>query len=92
MSGQHQTTHAAQSPPAQVAARTHLTTPEERQERKQRLQTHGRSSVTRGIADVIVIKAGDIFFLSEPMAVFRWATRMATASTIMIAVFSMGTS
>ena len=61
-----QTTHAEQSPPAQMAAHTHPTTPEERQERKQRIQTHGRSSVTRSIADAIVIKAGDMFFLSEP--------------------------
>ena len=68
MSGQHQTTHAAQSPLAQVAAHTHLTTPEERQERKQRIQTHGRSSVTRSIADAIVIKAGNMCFLSNPIS------------------------
>ena len=61
-----QTTHAEQSPPAQMAEHTHPTTPEERQERKQHIQTHGRSSVTRSIADAIVIKAGDMFFLSEP--------------------------
>jgi hypothetical protein len=66
MSGQHQTTHVAQSPPVQVAAHTHLTTPQERQERRQRVQTHGRSAVTRGIADAIGVKARDMFFLSEP--------------------------
>ena len=52
--------------PRGLAEHTHPTTPEERQERKQRIQTHGRSSVTRSIADAIVIKAGDMFFLSEP--------------------------
>jgi hypothetical protein len=66
MPGQRQTTHAAQSPPAQGAAHTHPTAPEEREERKQRIQTHGRSSVTLGIAEAIVIKAGELFFLSEP--------------------------
>jgi N-terminal domain of (some) glycogen debranching enzymes len=66
MPGHRQTTHAEQSPPAQMAEHTHPTTPEERQERKQRIQTHGRSSVTRSIIDAIVIKAGDMFFLSEP--------------------------
>jgi len=49
-----------------VAEHTHPTTPEEKQERKQRIQTHGRSSVTRSIAGAIVVKAGDMFFLSEP--------------------------
>ena len=62
----HQTTQAPQFPPAQVTEHTHPTTPEERQERKHRIQTHGRSSVTRSIADAIVIKAGELFFLSEP--------------------------
>jgi glycogen debranching enzyme len=66
MPGQHQTTHAAPSPPVRVTEHTHPTTPEERQERKQRIQTHGRSSVTRSIADAVVVKAGDLFFLSEP--------------------------
>src|SRR5262245_19748448 len=66
MPRQRQTTRAAQSPPAQVAAHMSPATPEERQERKQRIQTHGRSSMTGSIAEAIVIKAGDMFFLSEP--------------------------
>ena len=65
MPRKRQTTRAAQSPPAQVAEHMSLATPEERQERKQRIQTHGRSSMTSSIAEAIVIKAGDMFFLSE---------------------------
>lgn len=34
--------------------------------RKQELLTQGKPSVTRGIADAIVIKDRDLFFLSEP--------------------------
>ncbi|HXG67376.1 MAG TPA: glycogen debranching N-terminal domain-containing protein, partial [Blastocatellia bacterium] len=41
-------------------------TTEEKHARKQRVQTHGRASVTRSIADALVIKDGDIFFLTEP--------------------------
>src|SRR5437868_4297211 len=52
--------------PAQAAEHKHPATPQERRERKQRIQTHGRSSVTQSIADAIVVKAGDMFFLSEP--------------------------
>ena len=66
MPAHRQTTHTVQPPPAQVAVHAHPTTSEERQERKQRIQTHGRSSMTRSIADAIVVKAGDLFFLSEP--------------------------
>ena len=66
MPKQRQTTRASQSPPAQVAEYMSPATPEERQERKQRIQTHGRSSMTGSIAEAIVIKAGDMFFLSEP--------------------------
>ena len=36
------------------------------QERKQRILTKGRPSITRSIADAVVIKDGDVFFLSEP--------------------------
>src|SRR5512142_2188365 len=36
------------------------------EERKERLQMHGRSSVTRSIAHSVVLKDGDIFFVSEP--------------------------
>src|ERR671924_645296 len=41
-------------------------TEEGRQERKQRIQTHGRASVTRSIAHAVVVKEGDMFFLCEP--------------------------
>ncbi len=40
-------------------------TPEARDERKQRVLTQGTSSVVESIADAIVIKDGDLFFLSE---------------------------
>src|SRR5581483_2559051 len=51
---------------ARANAPGHSTPSKQREERKQRIQTHGRSSVTRGIADAVVIKDGDLFFLSEP--------------------------
>jgi hypothetical protein len=40
--------------------------PAERQQRKEHVLTHGRSSMTRGIADAVVIKGEDLFFLTEP--------------------------
>jgi glycogen debranching enzyme len=40
-------------------------TPREKHERKMRVQTHGRASVTRSIAVAVVIKGGDLFFLTE---------------------------
>jgi glycogen debranching enzyme len=36
---------------------------EERQKRKERVLTQGKASVTRSIADAVVIKEGDLFFL-----------------------------
>ncbi len=45
--------------------RNHLS-PRQKHERKQRILTQGTSSTTRGIADAIVIKDGNIFFLSDP--------------------------
>src|SRR5215472_12564799 len=38
----------------------------EKQERAAQVQSHGRSSITRGIANAIVVKNGDIFFLTDP--------------------------
>lgn len=38
----------------------------QRDERRDRVLTQGKPSVTRSIADAIVIKDGDLFFLSEP--------------------------
>jgi glycogen debranching enzyme len=35
-------------------------------DRKQRILTHGTPSVTQGIADAIVIKAENVFFLTDP--------------------------
>lgn len=39
---------------------------QERRERKQQLLTHRRPSETSGLADAMVIKDGDIFFLTDP--------------------------
>lgn len=41
-------------------------TEQDKQERKERLQTQGRASVTQSIADAVVVKEGEVFFLSEP--------------------------
>lgn len=41
-------------------------TPQEEHERKMRVQTQGRASITRGIARAVVIKDGDLYFLTEP--------------------------
>jgi hypothetical protein len=40
--------------------------PQERQEHKQRVLTQGEPSVTGSVADAVVIKNGNIFFLSDP--------------------------
>ncbi len=40
--------------------------PKEEEERKQRVLTHGVPSITNSIADAIVIKDGNMFFLSNP--------------------------
>jgi glycogen debranching enzyme len=40
-------------------------TAQEAHDRKQRVLTQGRASITRSIADALVIKDGDVFFLSE---------------------------
>jgi glycogen debranching enzyme len=38
----------------------------EKEERKQQVLTQGRASITRSIADAVVIKSANIFFLSRP--------------------------
>ncbi len=50
----------------QAAEQKRPLTEQDKQERKERLQTHGRASVTRSIANAVVVKEGDVFFLSEP--------------------------
>src|ERR671930_483864 len=50
----------------QAAEQKRPLTEQDKQERKERLQTNGRASVTRSIANAIVVKEGDVFFLSEP--------------------------
>ena len=42
--------------------------PAAEQERRERVLTQGKPSVTRSIAEAVVIKDGDLFFLSEPDA------------------------
>ncbi|HEX7048980.1 MAG TPA: glycogen debranching N-terminal domain-containing protein [Longimicrobiales bacterium] len=51
---------------AHAAARGRPASAAEAQERKERVLTQGKPSVTRGISQAIVIKDGDVFFLSEP--------------------------
>src|SRR5919199_144268 len=50
----------------QAAKGDHQMSPEERQKRKDHMLTHGRSSMTRSIAEAVVIKGEDLFFLTEP--------------------------
>lgn len=57
-----QTDHVAQA----ESIEKHNLTPEEKHERKQRVLTQGTPSVVRNISDAIVIKEGDIFFLTLP--------------------------
>src|SRR4051812_26358636 len=64
-----QTTTSFHEPPnqsASTATRKNSMSPEQKEDRKQRIQTHGRASMTRSIADAVVIKDGDLFFLCEP--------------------------
>lgn len=49
-----------------TALEHHPTLEHERQERKQRVLTKGTPSVTRSIADAVVIKSGNPYFLAEP--------------------------
>ncbi len=41
----------------------------EKNENKQRVLTHGAPSVTSGIADAVVVKNGDLFFLTDPAGI-----------------------
>src|SRR5690348_1229160 len=41
-------------------------TPEQKQERKDRVLTHGTPSIVGSIADAVVIKSEDLFFLTKP--------------------------
>jgi glycogen debranching enzyme len=50
---------------AHAAEQGHARTKRDNNERKQRLQIDGRSSVTRSIAHAVVLKDRDLFFLSE---------------------------
>jgi len=52
--------------PHQAIEHKRALTKKDREERKQRLQSHGRSSVTRSIAHAVVLKEGDLFLVSEP--------------------------
>lgn len=64
-----QTTASFYEPPSQsasTATRKNSMSPDQKEDRKQRIQTHGRASMTRSIADAVVIKDGDLFFLCEP--------------------------
>jgi len=46
--------------------KTNLLSEKEKQERKQQVLAQGRPSITRSIADAIVIKSANIFFLTRP--------------------------
>ena len=58
-------THPEQRQHNHAAEHGRAKTKRENNERKQRLQADGRSSVTRSIAHAIVLKDRDLFFLSE---------------------------
>jgi len=66
MSEQHQAVQSQSPPSPQTVEHSRPTTDQDKRERKQRIQTHGRSSATRGIADAVVIKGQNVFFLSKP--------------------------
>src|ERR1043165_7714849 len=55
-----------QAESATAAEQKRATGESEKKERKSRIQTDGRSSTTRSIAKAVVIKDGEVFFLSEP--------------------------
>ncbi len=46
--------------------KTHVLSEEEKQERKHLVLSQARPSITRGIADAVVIKSANIFFLAQP--------------------------
>lgn len=47
----------------------HRLSTREKDENKQRVLTHGAPSVTSGIADAVVAKNGDLFFLTDPAGI-----------------------
>lgn len=49
-----------------VAKKPPHLSPEERHKRKQRVLTHGTSSITRSISDAVVVKDANVFFLAKP--------------------------
>ena len=57
--------HAEHGHHHHAAEQRRARTKRENNERKHRLQSDGRSSVTRSIAHAIVLKDRDLFFLSE---------------------------
>ena len=57
--------HAEHGPHKQAAKQGRAGTKRENNERRRRLQSEGRSSVTRSIAHAVVLKDRDVFFLCE---------------------------
>ena len=57
--------HAEHGPRKQAAKQGRAGTKRENNERRRRLQSEGRSSVTRSIAHAVVLKDRDVFFLCE---------------------------
>ena len=55
-----------QEPKAHAVGGKHQLSPQEQEERKQRVLTHGAPAVVRSIADAVVVKDGNLFFLTEP--------------------------
>jgi N-terminal domain of (some) glycogen debranching enzymes len=51
---------------AQAVEGKYYVSPQEQQERKQRVVTQGTPAIVRSIADAVVIKDGNFFFLTEP--------------------------
>ena len=55
-----------QEPQAQAVGGKHQLSPQEQEERKQRVLTHGAPAVVRSIANAVVVKDGNLFLLTEP--------------------------
>lgn len=55
-----------QEPKAHAVGGKHQLSPQEQEERKQRVLTHVAPAVVRSIADAVVVKDGNLFFLTEP--------------------------
>ena len=82
-----QTDHVAQA----VATTKHDLTPKQKSERKQRVLTQGTPSVVRNISDAIVIKEGDIYFLTLPDGRVPMRRGMGTAFITTTAASSTAT-